>query len=302
MKILITGITGLIGQSLAHQLSQKGFILSGLTRNAKKAQKNISFPCSLYEWKDIHTPPPESAFKDISAIIHLAGEAVINKRWSPGQKEILTQSRVQYLHQLILMAKKYPHIHTLISAGAIGYYGHRENEWLTENSPQGRGFIPHLCVNWEKTAKTFEDHTKRAVIFRIGHVLSPNGGIIQKTAPLFRLGLGCIFSDGKQWVSWIHINDLIDLFTQALENKHWSGVFNAVSPHPVTHEQWSKKLARACHRPLFLRIPKFALKWGLGEISQLILSSQRALPEQAQKKGFIFNFPHLEPALKNILS
>lgn len=300
MKILITGITGFIGSRLAKRLKENHEI-SCLTRNAEKAKKTLKFPCLIHEWQNIRTPPPCQAFENVSAIINLAGESVIKKRWSESQKEKLIESRVEYTRQLVQMAQKYNSIHTLINASATGFYGHREDEVLDENSPQGRGFLPHLCANWEKSARLFENQKdRRVVIFRIGNVLSRKGGMISKLTPLFKLGLGCTFSHGQQWMSWIHINDLLRLFTQALENKNWQGTFNAVSPHPITYQEWTVAFSKTLHRPAFFKIPDFALRLTLGEVSQLFLNSQRVIPKQAQKKGFIFDFPQIESSLKNI--
>ena len=280
MKVLITGVSGFIGHSIAQALQEKGCPIVGFSRNPKKTLKKLPF------LKECYSDFSPKTFQNVSTIINLAGTPVINKRWTKKQKQILMDSRIQFTKKLVSAANQYDSIQTLISTSAIGYYGHRTNEELDEHSPPGRGFIPRLCIEWEKIAGQFK---RRTCIFRISNVLSPKGGLLKKLLPAFKCGLGTVLGDGRQWMSWIHLQDLIKLYITALEHNHWEGVFNACSLEPITNQVFAKKLAKNLGRPCFIRMPQRALELILGERSSLILSSQKILPVQTQKKGLFLN-------------
>ncbi len=294
MKILITGVSGFIGQSIAQTLHRKGCQITGISRQPKKTLKKLPFLDECYLWKDDF---PASAFQNAAAVINLAGAPIADKKWTPKRKRILMNSRVQFTQKLVEKINQFDSIQTLISTSAIGYYGHRENEELEESSPSGRGFTSQLCSEWEKAAHKFKN---RVCIFRCSNVLSDKGGLLKKLAPVFKCGLGAEFSSGRQWMSWIHLQDLVHLYTTALEQKHWSGVFNASSLEPVTNQVFTRKLARKLNRPAFLKAPKWALQMLLGERSSLLWNSQKVLPVQAQKKGFIFEYPQLDRTLSHL--
>ena len=290
-KILITGVSGFIGASIAQALHLKGQQVIGLSRDPKKTLKQLPF------LKECYSNFAPEAFQNVCAVINLAGAPVIDKKWTLKRKKILMDSRIQFTKKLVETANQYDSIQTLISASAIGCYGHRENEELNEDSPPGRGFVSQLCMEWEKAAQEFNH---RVCVFRISHVLSPKGGVLKKLLPAFKCGLGASLSDGKQWMSWIHLQDLVQLTITALENTHWEGVFNAASLNPVTHQVFTTKLAKSLSRPRFLKIPKWALEFFLGERSSLICSSQKVQPAHAQKKGFIFEYPQLDKVFSNL--
>ena len=296
MKVLITGVSGFIGQSIAQILHRKGYQVTGISRHPKTTLKKISFLKECHLWKSDFPP---SAFQNVSAIINLAGAPIIDKNWTPKRKNLLMNSRIQFTKKLVETANQYDSIHTLISTSAIGYYGHRENEELNEHSPPGRGFASQLCIEWEKAAQEFNN---RVCIFRCSNVLSNKGGLLKKLLPAFKCGLGATLADGNQWMSWIHLQDLVQLYITALEHTHWKGVFNASSLEPVTNQVFTKKFAKNLGRPSFLKIPKWALQMILGERSSLIWSSQRVLPIHAQKKGFIFEYPKLDKVFSNYSS
>lgn len=288
MKVLITGVSGFIGQSIAQTLNRKGYQVIGISRHPDKTLKKLPFLTECHSWKSEF---PSSAFQNISAIINLAGAPIMDKKWTPKRKNLLINSRVQFTKKLVEKANQYNSIHTLISTSAVGYYGHRGKEELNENSPPGRGFTSQLCIEWEKAAQEFN---KRVCIFRCSNVLSNKGGLLNKLLPVFKCGLGATFADGRQWMSWIHLYDLVQLYITALEHSHWEGIFNASSLEPVTNQIFTKKLAQSLGRPSFLKLPKWALQMFLGERSSLIWNSQRVLPIHAQKKGFIFEYPQLD--------
>ena len=293
MKILITGATGFIGKELALKLHQAGHEIVCLTRNIQTAQKKLPFPCSYHEWKNFETPPPQTAFKNVSVVFNLAGESIIRKRWSKSFKQKLTRSRVQLTQQLALSARNTPSIHTFIQTSAIGFYGDRNSEPLDENSHEGKDFLAQLCSSWEKAAKNFETENKRLIIFRLGLVLSPKRGILKKILPLFKWGLGGRMGSGRQWISWIHLEDLICLFQKGMENQNWKGVFNAVSPTPLSHLEWVCILSQAVYRPAWFVLPSFIARLFFGEMSCVFLYSQKVYPVKLQKQGFTYKHSDL---------
>ena len=296
MKVLITGVTGFIARELALALLKKNYEVVGLTRGVKKNQPPP--PCPFWEWKNCHDPLPAKAFENTTAVIHLAGESIFKKRWSKKQKQVLTNSRVKTAEKLIEECRRCSSIETFISAGAVGFYGCRKDEKLDEASPKGTGFLPQLCSQWEQSVLSFKDSNSRLVVFRMGVVLSSKGGMLKQLLPVFKWGAGSVFSSGSQWMSWIDLDDLIQLFITALENKNWTGVFNAVSPCPATNKEFSLALGKTLNRPVFLTLPKILLKIVFGEMSRIFLDSQRVLPAKAQKKGFVFRYSQLESSLR----
>ena len=293
MNILITGATGTVGLSLAKQLADRNHRITCLVR--KKIKKPFFHKC--YEWSSSQDPPPQKAFENISCMINLAGEPIVNKRWTPKQKKKLKDSRIRLTQQLVLAAQQSPSIKTIINASAIGYYGNRQDEVLNEDSPCGIGFIPHLCLDWEKKALQFNG---RSVVLRFGHVLCHHGGFLKKITPIFKWCLGGTLSNGKQWMSWIHIHDLHRIIIEAVENDHWKGIMNATSMHPVTNKEFTKSLSLVLNRPAPWIIPQWALQLMFGEMSEILTSSQRVMPSQVQKKGFIFKYSKIDEALKQI--
>lgn len=288
MKVLITGVSGFIGQFIAQTLHRKGYQVIGISRQPEKTLQKLHF---LTECHLLKNDFPSEAFQDVSAIINLAGAPIVDKKWTARRKQILMDSRIQFTKKLVETANQYNSIQTFISTSAIGYYGHRGNEELNENSPPGRDFTSYLCIEWEKAAQEFKN---RVCIFRCGSVLSYKGGLLKKMLPAFKWGLGPTFSSGNQWMSWIHLRDLTQLYLTALEHKHWAGIFNACSLEPVTNQFFARKLAQSLRRSTFLKMPQWALQLLLGERSSLLCSSQKVLPMRAQKKGFIFEYSQLE--------
>lgn len=297
MKIAITGASGFIGRRLLKTFAQDGHALHVLTRHAGT---NLPPNVRLSVWDAAKSEPPEEALRDADAVIHLAGENIA-QRWTAEAKRRIRESRADGTRHLVSALAKLPRKPAvLVSASAIGYYGSRGDETLTESSAPGAGFLPDLCVEWEREAQSAEALGIRVARIRTGVALDPRGGALKKMLPAFRLGLAGKLGDGRQWMSWIHLDDLAALFRFVLENPI-AGPINAVSPNPVVNADFTRALARALHRPALIPAPAFALRLALGEMSEVLLASQRVIPTVAQSQGFQFRFPELGAALADLL-
>jgi uncharacterized protein (TIGR01777 family) len=298
-KILVTGGTGFVGEKLCYELFRKGYALTLLTRNPKRAAEKIPLPYQFIQW-DSKTSLPEGIMEDIHAVVHLAGESVAAHRWSKTVKQEIHDSRsisTKLLAEAINRAKNKPEV--FIGASATGIYGDRGAEALTEESTPGNDFLAGVCRDWEAA---YASAAKRTVLLRTGVVWGANGGALEKMLPLFRFGLGGKIGNGKQWVSWIHLADLVSLYIFALENEKVSGVLNAVAPEPATNIELTQTIGLALNRAAIIPVPGIALKLGLGEMSTVLLSSQRVFPKAAEKSGFKFRFPTLQAAIREILA
>ncbi|MGA2722150.1 MAG: TIGR01777 family oxidoreductase [Bryobacteraceae bacterium] len=278
MNITISGASGFIGRHLLKSLATAGHSLRALSR---------------------HAPPAES-LREADVVIHLAGEPIA-QRWTAEAKRRIRESRVAGTRHLVEALAKLPRRpQALICASAIGYYGSRGDEILMESSSPGSGFLPELCVAWESEAQAAEAFGMRVVRVRTGVVLDAGGGALQRMLPPFRMGVGGRLGSGRQWMSWIHLEDLARLFQFAVES-HVRGPLNAVAPYPVTNSDFTRELARALGRPAVFPIPGFALRLLFGEMADVLLASQRVAPAAAQAAGFRFRFPQLAPALAGLL-
>ena len=293
MNILLTGGTGLIGKQLTEELVSSGHKLTILSRTKRENTKNIKY----IEWnqKDLM-----DAVNQVDIVINLAGEPIAKKRWTDKQKDLIKKSRAEttkLIVQVINNANKKPK--KIINASAVGFYGNRGNSKLAENSPSGSGFLPDVCKEWEYEANKAKINV---VILRIGVVLSKNGGALEKIIPPFKAFVGGPLGTGNQWMSWISLSDLIGLIKFVAENDNVTGILNATSPNPVTNKDFSNIVGKVLGRPSFMRAPAFALKILLGEMSDLLLDSQRVIPERALELGYKFKYPDLESALSSITS
>jgi uncharacterized protein len=297
MKITLTGGSGFIGRRLLKTLSGNGNAVHILSRHAGT---NLPPGVKLSVWNGTKSEPPADALEGADAVIHLAGEPVAQK-WSTEAKQKIRDSRVQgtshLIHALSTISQR-PSV--LVSASAIGIYGSRGDETLTEVSKTGEGFLADVCREWEKEADLAESLGIRVVKIRIGIVLDKNGGALAKMLPPFRNFVGGKIGSGKQWMSWIHIQDLAALFRYAIE-KPIQGVVNGTAPNPVTNSDFTKKLAESLHRPALFPVPTLALRAIFGEMSEILTGSQRVLPKAAQASGFEFQYANLGPALDNLL-
>jgi uncharacterized protein (TIGR01777 family) len=298
MKVTLTGASGFIGQRLIERLLADGHSLHVLGRNRPAAAPpEVGFS----PWDANNGEVPEEALRNVDAIVHLAGEPVA-QRWNREIKSRIRNSRVIGTHSLVqALAKREERPHTFLSASAIGYYGDRGSEILTESSPPGTGYLAEVCGEWEREARAAGNLGLRVVMFRIGIVLGKEGGALKQMLPPFRLGMGGPMASGKQWMSWIHAADLVNALVFALRNANVFGPVNATAPNPVENAQFAKALGEALNRPAVLHTPTFALRMMLGEAADVVLASQRVVPKALQDAGFSWDHPQVEEALADLL-
>jgi uncharacterized protein (TIGR01777 family) len=282
-------------------LHQAGHTVRALSRDSVAAKQRVPLLKEVFPWNPLQELPPLQAFEGCDAVINLAGESIAG-RWTAPKKQLIRDSRVLGTKNLVnALAQLSSRPKVLISASAIGYYGDRGEETLTEDAAPGSDFLAQVCRDWENEALKAESLGMRVVRLRIGLVLGRGGGTLQALLPLFRVGLGGPLGSGRQWWSWIHRDDLCRLIVQILANENVSGPVNATAPQPVRQKEFAQVLGRVLRRPAFLPTPAFALKIALGEFADGILASQRALPRRAQEMGYRFQFEELEGALREIL-
>lgn len=296
MKILVAGSSGLIGSALVPFLQRIGHEVVRVVRGADDKEAIVWNP-------EMGTYHPQD-FEGFDAVINLAGDNIFSSlRWSVKKKEKIKSSRVNTTRMLCSCferLKSPPKI--LINASAIGYYGDQGAEVVSENNPSGSGFLAEVCRDWEAAAESAEQLGMRVVRLRIGVVLSPKGGILGKMLLPFKLGFGGVVGSGQQYMSWIALDDLLEVIAYILMHDTLRGAVNAVTEYPVTNEEWTKTLGVVLHRPTFVPIPAFALRLALGEIAdEVLLSSTRAVPARLQQSGFQFAYPKLEGALRHLL-
>lgn len=297
MKLLITGGTGLIGRALVQRLCKR-YQISVLTRNPKRAidcfGSSVQALSSLAEIKSI---------SDYCAVINLQGEGIADKRWSDRQKLRIEQSRwtiTRQLTELIQQADQPPAV--FISGSAIGVYGPRDSTPVNEHSGiDANDFAHHLCAEWERLALAAQSERTRVCVLRTGVVLAPKGGALQKMLPPYLLGLGGPLGHGQQGFSWIQLDDIVGIIEHLLEHPDCQGIYNGTAPTPVSQAQFSASIAKVLRKSHFMRVPGFALKLALGELSSMLLTGQYVLPERTQAAGYVFKYPTVEAALKACL-
>jgi uncharacterized protein len=299
MKLVMTGATGLIGSVLADLLWDHHHSLSLLSRRPP-AEVNVTKK-EWFAWQPGVGGQWENAVNGADGIINLAGEPIAAMRWTGAQKERLRRSRIEgtsSLVQAVAKAKIRPKF--LINASAVGYYGGRGDEVLSENSKPGSGFLSDLCVEWEEEARKAEAMGVRVVLLRTGVVLAKGKGALAKMVPPFKLFVGGPLGSGDQWMPWIHINDEVGLIQFLMENEDARGAFNATAPNPVTMAEFSKALGNVLNRPSWASVPPSVLALILGEMADMLLTGQRALPEAATKLGYKFKYPKIAGALESL--
>ncbi|MCZ6645804.1 MAG: TIGR01777 family oxidoreductase [SAR324 cluster bacterium] len=300
MKILLTGATGFIGRALTQNLAAAGHEAVLLTRDPDRAKQALPQAAACYPWRSEEVPP-EEALHGAGAVVHLAGESVVGGRWTAARRTRIYDSRIIGIRRLLEGLRDTgvsPQV--IVSSSAVGYYGDRGEELLNESSAQGTGFLAEVCADWEAALFGSDLTGTRCVALRTGMVLGTGGGALARLLPLFRVGLGGPVGSGRQWISWIHLADMVALILYALENPAMTGVVNAVAPNPVTNREFARTLGRVLRRPALLPAPAFALKLALGEMATIVLDSQRVEPRAAAEAGFRFRFDHLREAMEEI--
>jgi uncharacterized protein (TIGR01777 family) len=300
MHSLITGATGFVGRRLLKHLDRPVV----LSRNAAKAVNDLAaFHITSYQWDPAKEPAPAKAFDGVQAVFHLAGDPVAEGRWTAAKKARLRESRIAGTKNLVkTLSELTTRPKVLVSASAVGYYSDRGEEILDESAAPRDDFLGELCQAWEREASEAEQLGIRVVSVRVGIVLGEKGGALAKMLPPFYLGLGAPLGSGRQYMPWIHIEDLVRLMIFAAENENVRGPVNGVGPTPVTNREFTKTLGRVLSRPtIFPPVPRFMLNVMFGEFGQILLHSQQVVPKNAVDAGFVFQFSELEPALRDIL-
>ncbi len=308
MRIAVTGATGFLGRALCLKLQEHGHTVLAFSRNAEKAQALLGEEVTCYTWETPEKTDWQKALAETDAVIHLAGESVAGERWTPAFKQRLTTSRVETTRRLVnVLCAANPRPKTLISASAVGYYGDRGDEILTEDSEPGTDFLGQMCQQWEAETQRAAECGLREVRLRIGIVLGDGGSLEKMLYPLplpispWKLGLGGPLGSGKQWLPWVHVQDIVGMVLWALENPAVSGAVNATAPNPVTNAEFSRALGRVLHRPAVLPVPAFALRAMLGEFAQVVLGGQRVMPTIAEQHNYTFQYNDVEQALHSLL-
>ncbi|TVR77858.1 MAG: TIGR01777 family protein [Chitinophagaceae bacterium] len=297
-KILITGGSGLVGTFLGKMLTDKGYEVGVLSRNP-----DINAQPKQFQWNPKKAEIDAEALKNVFGVIHLAGAGIADKRWTENRKKEIISSRVEttnFLSDLIKEGKFKPQV--FISASGIDYYGDKKDKWINEEEkPPKNSFISDVCISWENAVLKVAEAGVRTAIFRMGIVLAKDGGALEKIDMPIKMGIGAYLGDGKQYYTWIHIEDLARMFLHTLETEKVEGVYNAGSPNPVTNKEMVSIIAKVLDkRHLLAPTPAFVLKIALGEMASILLSSQRASVEKITQTGFEFKYDDAESALKEI--
>jgi len=292
-RILVSGVSGPIGKALLPELRKRGRIIR-LVRGTVTGNDQIS-------WNPAQALPAEQV-EGFDVVIHLAGETIVG-RWNAAKKARIRDTRVQGTKTLVEALTKTAHRpRAFICASAIGYYGDRGDEILREESAPGNDFLAQVCREWETATQPATSAGIRIVNTRFGVILSRDGGALPKMLPPFRMGVGGRIGNGRQWMSWIHIADVVGAIEHALDNPSVTGPVNVVGPNPAMNAEFTRTLARALHRPAIFPMPAFAARLAFGEMGDaLLLASQRVEPAKLVESGYQFRFPRLESALENIL-
>jgi uncharacterized protein len=304
MKIAITGATGYIGRRLVRRLlDEGGNRVLAWSRRAAEARARLAPEVEVVEWAEpVAAPPPAGSLDGVDAVIHLAGEPV-GQRWSPQVKARIRESRVNVTRNLvagIASARVRPPV--LVSMSAVGYYGPRGDEPLDESAAPGKDFLSELCRDWEAEAARAREAGARAVTARMGLVLGPRGGALARMLPFFKMFLGGPLGDGRQWMSWIHVDDALGILLHAVRTEALDGPVNATSPNPVRNAEFARTLGAVLGRPSGIPTPPAALRLLLGEFADMLLAGQRVLPRKAEAAGYRYRYPLIETALREILA
>lgn len=303
MRVLVTGGTGLVGRRLVSCLLERGDDVTVLSR---QAQPNLPNGCKTLPGDPSIRGDWLEELPQFDSVIHLAGENVFARRWRKRFKKRLYDSRINSTKLIAETLAKHPRRidgapKAFVSASAIGYYGPHGNEELDEESPEGSDFLAQICVDWEKATRSAVDAGVRVSNIRVAMVLDESGGALAKMAVPFRWWMGGPVGNGRQWISWIHIADLVGLILLANDRDDVSGPINGTAPEPLTNWGFSKSLAKILHRPCWLPVPAFMVRLLIGEAAMVVIKGQRVVPRRALKLGYEFKYPDLELALRDLL-
>jgi len=297
--VLIGGGTGLVGSRMSQMLKEKGYEVRHLSRT-----RNLQAEFPAYYWDIKKMVIDEDALEGVDYVVNLAGAGIADKRWTDARKKLIIESRTQttdllrkYMENGRLKSKVF------VSASAVGYYGNRGNDLMTEENAPGDGFLSQSVIFWEDAVKMIEDTGLRTVRLRTGIVLSQQGGAMPELMKTFPVGVGAYFGSGKAYYSWVHIDDIARLHIYAMENENLHGAYNAVAPNPAQMKEMVMKMKKAYSRPvLVVPAPDFGIKLAFGELSHTVLDSTRVSSQKIEEAGFEFEFPELLPALEDIMA
>ena len=296
-KVLITGGSGTVGRNLSELLIQKGYEVTHLSRSQGKNPK-----IKTYLWNVESHQIDEHCIDGVDIIIHLAGAGIADARWTAKRKETIIKSRTESIKLIYDLLKKYPHqVKTVVSASASGFYSERGSEWMTENNTPNTDFLGHCSVLWEQSVDEGASLGLRVVKFRTGVILDKNSGALPKMAAPVKFCIGSPLGNGKQYISWIHIDDVVNMYLKGIEDENLSGAYNMSTPHPITNSALTKAIAKTLNKPLWLpHVPTFMLKLIFGEMSEVVLGSTRMDVKKILATGFQFKYPDINTALQEI--
>jgi uncharacterized protein (TIGR01777 family) len=295
--VLITGGSGLLGQDLTRELLRQGYQVSHLSRTPGKNPQVKTFL-----WDVAKRQIDEACIDGVDTIIHLAGAGIAEKRWTDERKKLLIDSRTESIKLIYDLLKKHPHnVKNVISASATGYYSNRGDEMLTESSRPMHDFLGTCCIEWEQAVDEGMQLGLNITKFRTGVVLTKQGGALPQLAMPIKLGIGSALGTGRQWIPWIHWQDVVNMYLHAIDGRCPPDVYNMVAPNPVTNQQLTQTVAKQLRKPLWLpNVPPFVLKLLFGEMGSVVLGSTRVSAQKIQQAGFTFSYPNVADALKEI--
>jgi uncharacterized protein (TIGR01777 family) len=298
MNVTLTGATGLIGTAIVNALLERGDAVTVLSRDPQRARAALG-DVEAHAWQPLREPAPAAALNGRDAVVHLAGESVA-QRWTDEARRAIRESRETGTRNLVAgIAAAEPRPAALVSASAVGYYGPRGDERITEDAAAGDDFLAEVCATWEREAARAAEHGLRVAVLRTGVALDQQGGALAKMLPFFRLGIGGPVAGGHQYMPWIHADDIVGLYLTAVDDAGWEGAINACAPEPVTNRDFSRALGRALHRPAFAPVPGLAVRALYGDMADIVTTGQRAVPARALERGYAFRHTDLEQALRD---
>ena len=295
-QTLITGGTGFVGSFLIDQLE------NAVVTSRRAAPKDRNPDVQYLQWDYLHGKPDLDGVGEIGAVVHLMGESIAEGRWNDEKKQRIRDSRVIATRQLVDAIIDLPvKPEVMVAASAVGFYGDTGEQLATEAASAGQGFLSNVCQEWERESQRLTEHGVRVVLLRIGIVVGEGGGAMEKLVPLFKTGIAGRLGNGKQWMSWIHVEDLVGMIKWAIQTPAASGPYNAVAPNPVRNSEFTQSLASAVGRYAVLPVPGFALRIALGEFANSLLASQRVSSARAVQDGYVFRYPEIKAALEEVV-